>query len=88
MGVAPEPTAIITVRVPVSMRNQIEELAKAMGRNRQDLALEALRRYIAVESWQVAQIVKGIRAADADKFATDEEVEAVLNKYSAHERAS
>jgi len=42
---------------------------------------EALRRYVAVESWQVGQILEGIRAADAGDFASEEEVEAVSSKY-------
>lgn len=76
------PTTTITVRVPESLRDQIDELASAMGRNRQYVALEALRRYLSVESWQVARIVEGIRAADAGQFASEEEVEAVFGKYS------
>jgi len=34
-----------------------------------------------VESWQVGQILEGIRAADAGDFASEEEVEAVSSKY-------
>ena len=76
-----EATTTITVRVPEGLRDEIDELAAAMGRNRQYVAVEALRRYVAVESWQVARIVEGIRAADAGEFASDEEVEAVFTKY-------
>jgi len=76
-----EATTTITVRIPETLRDEIEALAAAMGRNRQYVALEALRRYVAVESWQVARIGEGIRAADAGKFAGDEEVEAVFTKY-------
>lgn len=81
MSGASEPTTTITIRVPLSLRDQIDALAQAMGRNRQFVGLEALRRYVAVESWQVAQILEGIHAADAGDFATDEEMDAVFNKY-------
>lgn len=84
MATATEPTTTMTVRVPESLREQFDELAKTTGRTRQYLALEALRRYIEVESWQIARILEGIRAADAGDFATDEEVERVFTKYSAH----
>jgi predicted transcriptional regulator len=83
MDDASEPTTTITVRVPVSLRAEIDALARAMGRNRQFIGLDALRRYVAVESWQVGQILDGIRAADADEFASDEEVDAVVTKYAA-----
>jgi len=83
MATAAEPTTTITVRVPESLRARFDELAKTTGRTRQYLALEGLRRYIEVESWQVAKIMEGIRAADAGDFATEEEVERVVNKYRA-----
>jgi predicted transcriptional regulator len=76
-----EATTTITVRVPEGLRDEIDELAAAMGRNRQYVAAEALRRYVALESWQVARISEGIRAADAGEFASDEEVEAIFTKY-------
>ncbi len=75
-----EATTTITVRVPEHLRDEIDELAAAMGRNRQYVALEALRRYVAVESWQVARISEGIRAADAGEFASDDEVEVKLDQ--------
>ena len=84
MTPAPERTTTITVRVPERMREQFDALAKVTGRTRQYLALEGLRRYLEVETWQIAKIMEGIRAADAGEFATDEEVERVLTKYGAH----
>lgn len=84
MAAAKEPTTTITIRVPESIRAQFDELAKATGRTRQYLALEALRRYSEVESWQVAQILDGIHAADVGDFAADEDVARVLNKYRTH----
>ncbi|MGI8913732.1 MAG: CopG family ribbon-helix-helix protein [Chloroflexota bacterium] len=78
------PTTTITVRVPLGMREQLDELARATGRQRSYLAYEALRQYLEHESWQIIQIQAGIRAADAGDFATPEQVEAVRNKYGAH----
>lgn len=34
-----------------------------------------------LEEWQIEQIEKGIRQADAGEFATPEEVEAVFRKF-------
>jgi RHH-type transcriptional regulator, rel operon repressor / antitoxin RelB len=84
MKTASEPTTTITIRVPERMREQFDALAKTTGRTRQYLALEGLRRYLETESWQIAKIMEGIRAADAGEFAEDDEVERVLTKYSAH----
>lgn len=82
MKAAPEPTTTITVRVPEHMREQFDALARTTGRTRQYLALEGLRRYLEIESWQIAKIMEGVRAADAGDFAEDDEVERVLTKYN------
>ncbi len=34
-----------------------------------------------LQEWQIEKIQRGIREADAGKFATDEEVAAVFEKY-------
>jgi len=77
-----EQTVTISVRVPESLRDQLNALAKATERPRHYLALDALRRYVEDETWVVARIQEGIRAADAGEFATPEQVAAVFNKYS------
>lgn len=90
MATATEPTTTVTIRVPRHMRDQLDELARATGRQRSYLACEALRQYLEVESWQIAQIQEGIRAADVGEFATPDDVVAVRNKYRVQraERAS
>ncbi len=37
-----------------------------------------------VTAWQEAQIRRGIAAADAGKFVTDEELKAIVRKYLPH----
>jgi predicted transcriptional regulator len=82
-----EPTITISIRVPRAMRDQLDELAKATGRRRSFLAYEALRQYLDVESWQIARIQEGIRAADAGDFATSEQVDAIRGRYQTHSAA-
>ena len=77
------PTTTITLRIPAALAAQLDQLAGATGRTRHDLALEALRRYLEVETWQIGQILDGLRAADAGEFASAEEVERVFKKYAA-----
>ena len=86
MSTISEPTTVITVRVPESMRAQIDALAKSTDRTRQYHALEAMRRYVESEAWQVDRIKERIRRADAGEIgcATPERVAAVFDKYSAH----
>jgi len=73
----------INVRLPETLYNQIEELAKATARTKSFLAIDALTSYVQRESWQIRDIREGIHEADAGEFATDEQVNAVFGKYGA-----
>lgn len=87
MSTTQERTATITVRMPESVKDQLEALARATGRQRTYLALEAIRKYLEVEAWQVAEIQEAIQRADAGEFAADERVAAVREKFRAEARA-
>ncbi len=68
------------------MRDELDRVAKATGRNRNALVEEALRRFIEAEKWQLADIEAGLREADAGDFATDKEMQALWSKYEAREQ--
>ena len=72
---ATEPTTTMTTRLPRSLKDELESLAKSTGRNRNTLVQEAIRRFIDAERWQIHLIEERIREADAGNFATDEEIE-------------
>ncbi len=42
---------------------------------------EAIRTYIDLNEWQIAEIKAALKEADAGDFATPEEVEKVMNKW-------
>ena len=73
----------INVRLPEALYKQIEELAAATARTKSFLAIDALTQYVQNESWQIRDIHKGIKEADAGEFATDQQVKAVFAKYGA-----
>lgn len=77
------PAKTINVRLPEALYNQIEALAKATGRTKSFLAVDALTNYVQNESWQIRDIHEGIKEADAGEFATDRQVKAVFSKYGA-----
>ncbi|KIH84292.1 Prevent host death protein, Phd antitoxin [Pseudomonas batumici] len=68
------------------MADTLASLAKATGRSKSFLAIDALRDYLAREAWQIAEIQRAIEEADAGDFATDEEVEATFRKWGADAR--
>ncbi len=89
MRTTTEPMTTLTVRVPESMRERFDALAKATDRNRQYHALEALRRYLEAEAWQVELIAERLRQLDAGEigYADSERVAAVRAKRYSAEKA-
>lgn len=73
----------INVRLPETLYNQIEELARATARTKSFLTIDALTNYVQNEAWQIRDIHAGIKEADAGEFATDKQVKAVFSKYGA-----
>ncbi|WP_297477145.1 ribbon-helix-helix protein, CopG family [Ferrovum sp.] len=75
-------TTTLTMRVPVKLKEQLEKLADATHRSKSYLAGEAIRQYLDIEAWQIAEIQLAIEEADANDFATIEEVDATVKKYA------
>jgi RHH-type rel operon transcriptional repressor/antitoxin RelB len=69
----------MSLRLPDDLAAALADLATATGRRKSCLAIDALREYVERETWQVARIKKGIEQADAEEFATEEEVAALRN---------
>ncbi len=78
----------ISVRVPDEVNTRLSAIAEATGRGSQDVALEALQRYIEADAAYVALIEERRQEAHDGAFATPERVVAVRSKYQQAERAS
>jgi predicted transcriptional regulator len=74
-------TSILTLRVSSEIKTQLGKLADATHRSQSFLGGEAIRRYIDLESWQIAEIQQALNEADAGDFATDAEFDAVMKKH-------
>ena len=72
---------VMTIRVDRKTKTRLEKLAKAMERTKSYIAAEAIRSYVDLNEWQIAEIKAAIREADAGDFATEDEVEAVVRKW-------
>jgi len=68
----------VNFRLELGLIQKLDSLAEATGRDKTFLATEALEQYIDLQAWQVAQIKKGIEAADAGLLYTTDEVLAEL----------
>lgn len=75
-------TTTLTLRVPSAMKEQLDKLADATHRSKSYLASEAIRQYLDHEAWQIGEIQQALKEADANDFASREEVDAVVRKYA------
>ena len=75
-------TTTLTLRVPIEMKERLDKLADATNRSKSFLAGEALRQYIDLEAWQIGEIQQALKEADANDFASDAEIDAVVKKYA------
>jgi predicted transcriptional regulator len=75
-------TTTLTLRIPAEMKEQLDKLADATHRSKSYLAGEAIRQYLELEVWQIGEIKQALKEADANDFASDDEVDAVMRKYA------
>ncbi|AZE65829.1 CopG family ribbon-helix-helix protein [Pseudomonas synxantha] len=76
--------SVMSLRIPEDVAETLTNLAKATGRSKSFLAVDALREYLAREAWQIEEIQKALKEADAGEFATVAEVNAVAAKWRAN----
>ena len=74
----------VTARLDTDTQAQLEKLAAATSRSRSWLMAEAVRQYVAEQSWQVEAIQEGVRQADEGKFASDQEVTDAFARWGVH----
>jgi len=77
---------ILTLRLDQHDRSRLEKLAKATNRSRSYIAAEAIREYLALNEWQVAEIKKAIEEADRGEFASESQVKRLRKKWTSRAR--
>lgn len=78
--------SVMSLRLPDELSDTLASLAKATGRSKSYLALDALREYLAREAWQIGEIQQAIVEAEAGDFASAEELSATLKKWNVNAR--
>ena len=73
--------ATMTIRLEPDLKERLEGLADATRRSKSFLAAEAIRDYVALNEWQVAEIQEAVAEADRGEFASEETVDAVFRKW-------
>lgn len=63
-----------SLRLPKDTKNRLEELAKATGRTKAYLAIDAIEKYLDMEAWQIAAIQQGLRDVDNNETVPIDDV--------------
>ena len=74
-------SSVLTLRLDPKLKKQLDRLSRSMSRSRSFVA-EAIREYVSLNDWQIAEIKKGIAEADRGDFASDKELERTVKKWS------
>jgi RHH-type transcriptional regulator, rel operon repressor / antitoxin RelB len=77
---------IVTLRMDARLRERLDKLAAATRRSRSFLAAEAIREYVELNAWQIAEIQKGLAEAERGEFASDGEVQRIAKKWARRAR--
>ena len=75
-------SSALTLLLDDNLSKKLDRLAKSTHRSKAFLAAEAIREYVAVNEWQIREIKKALREADRGDFATDQEVQKVINRWN------
>jgi len=74
-------TAAFTIRLDDEMLAKLDALAADTDRSRNWIAAKAIESYVELNAWQMAKIREGIAQADRGEFATEEEMDALFDKF-------
>jgi predicted transcriptional regulator len=79
-------SAVLTLRLDAKLKKKLDRISKSVNRSRSFVAAQAIEEYVSVNEWQINEIKKGLAEADAGDFATEEEVQRVLKKWTRRAR--
>jgi predicted transcriptional regulator len=69
-------TGTTSIRLPEEVLRALDALASVTARNRNYLITEAVKEFVARETWHVQRIQEGLRQAEAGEFVPEAEMEA------------
>ena len=74
-------TRAFSVRTDSDKVRQLDRLAEQQDRSRNYLVNQAINQFLELYAWQDERVREGIQAADHGQFASESEVERILNRY-------
>jgi len=72
---------VFTVRIDPDKQKQLDAIAHQLDRSRNYVVNQAIKEFLDTHAWQVEHIQAGLVAAEQGDFASEEEMEAIFNRY-------
>lgn len=76
----------MTIRLDDEVKERLDRLAEATERSKSYLAAEAVRAYVEINEWQIAEVRAALKEADAGDFADDKDVAKLVRKWKLNAR--
>lgn len=76
----------MTIRLEDEVKDRLDRLADATNRSKSYLAAEAIRAFVEINEWQIAEIQEALKEADVGDFADDKDVAALARKWKVNAR--
>ena len=76
-------TVASTIRTESDILARLDDVARQMGRSRNWAINKAMEDFVEHHEWYLAKVREGVEAADAGRFASREELEAVFLEFGA-----
>lgn len=73
----------VTVRLDPDTVAFLDKLAEVEDRDRSYMIKQAVANFVRLHRWQIEEIEKAVKEADAGLFASEEEVEKCFGKWTA-----
>jgi RHH-type rel operon transcriptional repressor/antitoxin RelB len=73
----------VTVKLDQDAVAFLDKLAEVEDRDRSYMIKQAVANFVQLRRWQIEDIEKAVKEADAGLFASDEEVEKLFGKWTA-----
>jgi len=73
---------VFTVRIDAGKQQKLDAIAKQLDRSRNYVVSKAIDDFLDLYAWQVEEIKQGLAEAEANKFASDDVVDAVFKRYA------
>lgn len=74
-------SSTMTIRLESELKDRLDKLAQTTRRSKSFLAAEAVREYLELNDWQIQETKTALTEADAEDFASNEEVAATFSKW-------